>query len=206
MVRLVEHLPDPSPPTANAGPDLRAAPGEAVTLQGRHSTNPHGPWYRMAHRWHQLSGPPVTLRNPTWGNPSFTVPSDAAAGATLRFRLTVTDRDDETSSDTVTVTVSDAILPSVGIATVKQSVSAGSPGQFRVTVNPLSTTDLRVHLNLAATGSPGVATGASSVTIPAAEDGRGGNSLHRGRGRGDGCGRAAGPGGAAGGGGGGGRA
>lgn len=159
MTVTVTHA--PRLPIAHAGADLRAAPGEGVTLQGGGSINPNGPWWHLTFRWQQISGPSVALRNPTRGTPSFIVPADAAAGASLRFRLTVTDRDDETSTDTVTVTVSDATLPSVAIATVRDSVSAGSPGQFRVTVNPPSTTDLRVHLSLAATGSPGVATGAS---------------------------------------------
>ena len=96
---------EPTPPTADAGPDLEGAPGETVTLQGTGSTNPHGQWWQMAHRWKQLAGPEVTLSDVTKGAPSFTVPADAAAGTVFEFELTVTDKDGESDSDTVTVTV-----------------------------------------------------------------------------------------------------
>ena len=92
-------------PTATAGPDLTGAPGDSVTLQGRGSTNPYGKWYQMTHLWTQMSGPAVTLSDPTKGDPSFTVPSDAAGGTTLEFQLTVTDKEDQSDSDTMTVTV-----------------------------------------------------------------------------------------------------
>ena len=92
-------------PTATAGPDLAGAPDDSVTLQGRGSTNPYGKWYQMTHLWTQMSGPAVTLSDPTKGDPSFTVPSDAAGGTTLEFQLTVTDKEDQSDSDTMTVTV-----------------------------------------------------------------------------------------------------
>ena len=94
-----------TPPTANAGPDLEAAPGETVTLQGNGSTNPHGKWWRMAHLWTQTKGPDVTLSDPTKGLPSFTVPADAAPGTVFGFELKVTDKDGETDTDAMTVTV-----------------------------------------------------------------------------------------------------
>ena len=93
-------------PTANAGPNLTAAPGEEVTLQGRGSHNPYGKWYHMAHRWTQLSGPEVQLRDATRGDPSSTVPSGNAHGTKLTFRLTVTDQQGVSASDETTVTVS----------------------------------------------------------------------------------------------------
>ncbi len=95
-------------PTANAGPDLTGAPGESVTLQGTGSTNPYGEWWRMEHAWTQLSGPTVTLSDATVGNPTFTLPEDAADGTTLEFELTVTDKEGVSDSDTVTVTVAAA--------------------------------------------------------------------------------------------------
>ncbi len=92
-------------PTANAGPDLTGAPGESVTLQGRGSTNPYGKWYQMTHAWTQLSGPTVTLSDTTVGDPTFTIPADVADGTTLEFQLTVTDKEGQSDSDTVTATV-----------------------------------------------------------------------------------------------------
>ncbi len=103
MVTVVKD--DTTGPTACAGPDLTGAPDEEVTLQGRCSTNPHGPWHRMAHQWTQLSGPTVTLSDATRGDPSFTLPADAADGTTLEFQLTVTDREGQTDTDSVVVTV-----------------------------------------------------------------------------------------------------
>ena len=103
-------------PTACAGDDLTSAPGASITLQGVCSANPYGEWWRMAHQWTQLSGPSVTLTHPqaerynqaadNFGDPRFTIPADAADGATLEFQLTVTDQEGGTDTDTVTVTVS----------------------------------------------------------------------------------------------------
>ena len=97
-------------PTAKAGPDLTGTLGESVTLQGKGSTNPYGRWHQMAHRWTQLSGPTVALSDPTKADPSFTVPAGAADGTTLEFQLTVTDREGQSDSDTMIVTVT-VILP-----------------------------------------------------------------------------------------------
>ena len=96
------------PLTACAGPDLTAAPGETVALQGTCSHNPYGDWWALAHSWSQLSGPTVTLSDSSRGDPSFTLPADASDGATLEFELTVTDKEGESDSDTMTVTVAGA--------------------------------------------------------------------------------------------------
>jgi len=95
----------PSPPTACAGPDLTGEPGEVVALQGNCSTNPHGQWWRMAHRWTQPEGQNIALSDATVAGPTFTVPQDAAADTVYTFTLTVTDKDDESHSDSMTVTV-----------------------------------------------------------------------------------------------------
>ncbi len=95
-----------------AGPDLTGAPGDSVTLQGVTSINTYGEWWQLAHQWTQLSGPTVTLTHPqtfqpaaNLGDPRLTIPADAADGATLEFRLTVTDKEGESDSDSMTVTV-----------------------------------------------------------------------------------------------------
>ena len=125
-------------PTACAGPDLTGAPGGQVTLEGRCSTNPYGRWHQMAHIWAQLSGPTVTLSDVTRGNPSFTVPADAADGATLEFQLTVTDQEGESDSDTVAVTV---VVPELVRPTANAGPDlTGAPGertlQGKGSVNP----------------------------------------------------------------------
>ncbi len=134
-------------PTAKAGPDLTAAPGQSVTLQGKGSTNPYGRWHQMAHQWTQLSGPPVTLTHPRdsrqaankFADPSFTIPADAADGATLEFELTVTDQEGQSDSDTVIVTVAapEVVRPT---ATAGPDLT-GAPGesvtlQGKGSVNP----------------------------------------------------------------------
>ncbi len=134
--------PDPEPvtlPTANAGPDLSGAPGESVTIQGTDSTNPYGEWWQMQHQWTQLSGPSVTLSDPTRGDPTFTIPSGAADGTTLEFQLTVTDTEGESDSDTVTVTV---VVPDPVLPTACAGPDlAGAPGdevtlEGRCSINP----------------------------------------------------------------------
>ena len=94
-----------SPPTARAGADLEGVPGEVVTLEGTTSTNPHGQWWEMEHRWTQTAGPGVSLSDATVGDPTFTVPEDATTGTAFEFTLTVTDTDGESDSDAMTVTV-----------------------------------------------------------------------------------------------------
>jgi C1A family cysteine protease len=94
----------PEAPTADAGPDQTAAEGQSITLDGSASSDPDGEI--SAHQWRQLSGPTVNLRNADTPAPSFTTPNLTSAGdAELIFELTVTDDDDLTASDSVTVTV-----------------------------------------------------------------------------------------------------
>ncbi len=92
-------------PTADAGQDRDVPPGAFMTLQGAGSGNPYGAWYHLRFQWEQLSGPPVSLNSATAGEPTFVVPADAASGATMEFRLTVTDKHGESDSDLVTYTV-----------------------------------------------------------------------------------------------------
>ena len=105
VVVTVDSTPPPTPPTACAGDDLEAQPGDTVTLEGTCSTNPHGVWWRMAHLWTQPEGQNIALSDPTKGRPTFTVPADAAPGTVYTFTLTVTDKDGESDSDSMTVTV-----------------------------------------------------------------------------------------------------
>ena len=96
---------EPTPPTADAGPDLEGEPGERVTLQGTGSTNPHGEWWELEHLWRQTSGSAVTLSDATKGDPWFDVPDEAADGTVYGFELKVTDKDGESDTDAMTVTV-----------------------------------------------------------------------------------------------------
>lgn len=92
-------------PTADAGPNQTAAPGETVALTGAASSTPHGGPERLSFEWVQAFGPPVTLDDPASAAPSFVVPADAAHGAWLRFDLQVTDQNGLFDHDTVDVFV-----------------------------------------------------------------------------------------------------
>ncbi len=136
---------EPVRPTASAGPDLTGAPGESVTLQGKGSSNPYGRWHQMAHQWTQLSGPSVTLDKPTHGDPTFTVPANAQDGATLEFELTVTDKEGQSDSDTMIVTVAapeTVVVPETVLPTANAGPDlTGAPGdgvtlQGKGSVNP----------------------------------------------------------------------
>ena len=105
VVVEVTSTPVASPPTACAGQDMEAEPGDSVTIEGTCSVNPHGIWWRLAHLWSQPAGQNMILSDPTRGRPMFVVPANAAVGTVYTFTLTVTDIDDESDSDEMTVTV-----------------------------------------------------------------------------------------------------
>jgi uncharacterized repeat protein (TIGR01451 family) len=92
-------------PVANAGPDqaVRFNTKTAVTLDGRGSYDPDGTI--VSYQWQQVSGYPVTLSNTSSATASFSLRAIHFVGLELVFRLTVTDNDGGTASDTVKVTV-----------------------------------------------------------------------------------------------------
>jgi lysophospholipase L1-like esterase len=93
-------IPVNEPPTADAGPD-QFAPGQtAVTLDGSQSSDSDGTI--VSYTWSQIDGPAVNLNNTNTATPSFTAP---AATDLLTFELTVTDNEEGTASDKVTVSV-----------------------------------------------------------------------------------------------------
>lgn len=88
------------PPSANAGADQVVGVSSNVTLHGSGSDPFGGP---VIFSWRQYSGSPtVTLSDPGSPQPTFTAP---AAATTLGFELTVTDDDNRSALDSVTVTV-----------------------------------------------------------------------------------------------------
>jgi REJ domain/PKD domain len=97
----VEHV--NHPPVANAGPNQTVNDTKLVTLDGLASSDPDSD--PLTYTWSQVSGPPVTLSNPGAAKPTLTAPLVSATGATLVFRLTVTDSGLLSSSATTTVTV-----------------------------------------------------------------------------------------------------
>ena len=103
--------PNPPPPnqapTANAGIDQSVDEGTAVNLAG---TGTDSDGTIASYSWQQDSGTAVTISNSDMADASFTAPLIAAA-EDLVFRLTVTDNDGATGSDTITVTVNDVPPP-----------------------------------------------------------------------------------------------
>jgi PKD repeat protein len=97
-------------PVADAGADQAVQEGASVVLAGS-GTDADGTV--VGHQWTQTSGPAVTLADAGTATARFVAP-DVEAAATLGFRLTVTDDDGATGSDTVSVTVN-PVAPKVSV-------------------------------------------------------------------------------------------
>ncbi|MBC8509484.1 MAG: hypothetical protein H8D34_31930 [Chloroflexi bacterium] len=119
---------DPAAPLARAGGDQLAISGDAVTLIGSDSTDPQGGALQYA--WTQTLGNAVTLSNASSAAATFTAPSVELGGATLVFKLTVTDRDAKTGYDLITVHVDP--LPSLDPTVVFDTLETQKPGDMVV--------------------------------------------------------------------------
>lgn len=92
------------PPVAHAGADLTAGLKTQVTLNGTRSYDfANG---ISAYLWQQTQGAKVALQGADTATPRFTTPASlASASATLAFKLTVTNHNQLTASDSVVVKV-----------------------------------------------------------------------------------------------------
>lgn len=124
-----------NPPVANAGPDQTVVEGSPVALTGAGSSDAE--LETLTYAWTQLSGTSVSLAGPTTALPSFTAPAVPTNNpAALVFRLTATDTNGHSSTDTVTVTVNninqlpsahagpDQSVPEASLVTLTGLVSA----------------------------------------------------------------------------------
>ena len=96
------------PPTADAGTGQTVDEGVLVTLDGSNSSDPDDGI--ASYQWTQSDGPSVNLSDPASSTPSFTSPSTGVRGVTLTFELRVTDHLGLSSTDSVTITITAAVI------------------------------------------------------------------------------------------------
>ncbi|MFY0563280.1 PKD domain-containing protein [Archangium lansingense] len=96
-----------TPPVARAGGDQKVTEGSGVTLNGSESKDPEGS--ELIYAWTQVDGPTVTLMK---AGPRATFNAPEVDGeAVLTFQLQVTDARGLSSTDTITVRVTDKVSP-----------------------------------------------------------------------------------------------
>ncbi|WP_135304340.1 PKD domain-containing protein [Haloarcula amylovorans] len=107
-------------PTADAGTNRTADPGDEIRLDGN-GTDPDGDG--LSYGWRQVAGPTVSLSANDTAAPRFEVP-EATEPTPLTFELAVNDGD-ATATDTVTVTAAGSPPPTAD-AGANRSVEAGT--------------------------------------------------------------------------------
>ena len=118
---FVEVENDNDPPTADAGSDQSVVEGDVVHLDGTGSADPEGA--TLTYSWTQISGPAVTLSDPTAAQPCFTAP-ELLEGAEIKFQLEVSDGVHHTT-DVVTIQVAADDDAPVAAAGDEQKVNEG---------------------------------------------------------------------------------
>ena len=113
---------DNATPVAISGPDQDLS-GGLITLNGANSFDPDGEI--VTYLWEQTAGIRVTLTNQNQAITSFTAPETDANGASLQFRLSVTDDLGAISQDECLINLVRNNQPPVAEAGPDQTVSAG---------------------------------------------------------------------------------
>lgn len=91
------------PPVANAGSDQSVKLGDTIILDGSASSDPDNYPSPLTYVWTQIQGPAITLKQSQTAKPVFT----PAMAGTYAFSLVVSDGKDISTSDSVTVTITD---------------------------------------------------------------------------------------------------
>ena len=108
-------------PTVDAGIDQRVDEGSEVLLSGV-GTDSDGSI--VSYNWVQESGIPVTLLGAASQSARFTAP-DVEMDEVLVFRLTVTDDDGSSNTDTVSVTVTNSFIPPSAPGVISGTLEVG---------------------------------------------------------------------------------
>ncbi len=98
-----------SPPVADAGDDATIKEGAIFVLDGSGSWDPDGET-AFTFDWSQISGPTVSLSDPTAPNPNFVVPL-GEIGQILVFELIVSDGKEPSVPDNVAITIVENSAP-----------------------------------------------------------------------------------------------
>ncbi|MBM3960502.1 MAG: hypothetical protein FJ306_01155 [Planctomycetes bacterium] len=157
---FVEVENDNDPPMASAGPDQSVAEGDLVRLDGTLSVDPEDK--ALTYEWTQISGPRVTLSDPTAARPEFRAP-ELRGAADIEFRLTVSDGvhksidtvsihiDADDDAPTVTVKADGAVR---GGAAVSLRADGQDPEGSRLTYSWRQVAGPAVQLSDAASAAP----------------------------------------------------
>jgi len=125
-----------SAPVASAGSDQTVVEGALTTLNGSGSTDDEPA--TLTYSWSQTGGLAVSLSDASAIMPTFTAPSIGFdSNPVLTFELLLTDEDNQTSTDTVMVNVSNDNMAPVANAGPTQNVTEG----MLVTLNGNGSTD-----------------------------------------------------------------
>jgi len=165
------------PPVANAGPDKTVNEGDTVTLDGSNSTDPDDGI--ASYLWTQTAGPAVTLSDPAAAQTTFSAPVVGAGGASLTFRLRITDGLGSSATDTCIVNITNGNLPPTADAGPDQTVDES----VTVTLDGSNSTDpddgIASYLWVQIAGNPVVLSNTTAVqpTFTAPNVGPSGESL-----------------------------
>src|SRR5206468_4355490 len=114
--------------------------------------------------WMQTGGLTVTLSNPTAAQPSFTAPDVGPEGATLTFELTVTDDQEASGSDPVSIIIENQNHPPMANAGSAQTVDEGTLVQLQGTASSDPDSDPLTFIWTQLQGTPVVLAGATTAT------------------------------------------
>ncbi|MFO0512877.1 MAG: S8 family serine peptidase [Gammaproteobacteria bacterium] len=145
--RAFDRLADLTPTVTATAPAAVVRNGSAVTLSATATPKPAG-LQTLTYAWQQLSGPALTLTNPTTLQPSFTAP---VPGGPLSFRFSASDADGVVGTTVVSLRANG--LPVIAPPT-PVTVTTNNQASFRVTAtDPENDT-----VTFSATGLPSGAT------------------------------------------------